>query len=249
MINNWFVKPKLNECAKMRLFCFPYAGGNASTYIKWQEYLPNFLELIIVQPPGRANRISEPVIDTMDLLVKKIFTSMLPLLDRPFVFFGHSLGSRVAYELSKQLQLYNQPLPKCLITSASAAAHLPRTKSRIWELDDDKFKMELKNLGGTSLDFFEYPELVDLLLPMIKADFKISEQYQSDSVLLELPIYALAGEHDTLITNDEILAWNELTTAEFKMYTVQGGHFFIDSHRDWVVQHVINSCSKINNLP
>ena len=117
--SKWFVKPRPVQNPKLRLFCFPYAGGNAATFIPWKNYLPSWFELVAVHPPGRSNRMFEAPYHDMDALVADLLSHFRQLVDTPFIFFGHSLGSRVAYELAKRCQMAGLPLPQHFIASGS----------------------------------------------------------------------------------------------------------------------------------
>ena len=159
----------------MRLFCFPYAGGNSSIYESWVRSLPSHIELIIIQPPGRATRIFETPHTEMTTLVSELHSVMKGMLDKPYIFFGHSLGSKVAYELLCTIQAHKQNMPERLIVSGSAAAHCKKKPEMTWAKSDNAFIEALKLLQGTPEEFFEHKELVTLLLPMLKADFQISD--------------------------------------------------------------------------
>src|SRR3990167_6680763 len=122
--NHWMVIPKLLEKAKIRMFCLPYAGGGISTYIKWAENLPDWVELCIIQSPGRSSRLLEPPCVTMDALVENISFEIKHLLDIPYVIFGHSLGSRVGYELIRSLLAKGFREPYLFFASAGNAPHI-----------------------------------------------------------------------------------------------------------------------------
>ncbi|MBE0361869.1 hypothetical protein PULV_a4277 [Pseudoalteromonas ulvae UL12] len=237
MSNKWFIKPRNNNNVTLRLFCFPYAGGNASTYVKWSNDLPEHIELVLIQPPGRANRLAEPAFDNMDALVESLQEAITPYLDKPYVFFGHSLGSRTAYELTKRLQIRGENLPQYLIASGSAAAHLPRTQNNSWNKSDAEFVALIKSIKGTPEAFFLNPEMMNLLLPMLRADFKVSEQYHSDVIKLACSIWVLAGTEDD-ISVTELNAWQDLTNAKCSIEYVAGDHFFIDKNSAAVLKKV-----------
>src|SRR2546430_10624517 len=103
-LSRWLMIPRPNPNASVRLFCFPYAGGNASIYTSWSRDLSANVELVAVQPPGRANRISEPPHSRMQDLIADLCPAIRALLGKPYILLGHSLGSHVAFELARELR-------------------------------------------------------------------------------------------------------------------------------------------------
>ena len=238
MNNAWFIKHRKNCNVSRRIFCFPYAGGNAATYSEWGSMLSEDIEVIAVQLPGRSSRLFELPFDNMASLVDALLPQIIPLLDKPYIVFGHSLGSRVGYELLSQLQLRNQPMPDCFIASGSRAAHLNDTSDRCWSHDDATFIQVLKELKGTPPEIFDNNELLTLLLPMLRADFKISGTYQAKPMKLSCPIQILHGTDDTEVTLDQLNAWQSLTTKSIEIHSISGDHFFIDSNKIDTLNHI-----------
>ena len=240
-MNKWFIIPKPNRNAELRLFCFPYAGGSSTTYLPWVNDLPDNVELIIVQPPGRNNRMFEPMHSNMTDLVNELIPIIPRLLNKPYIFFGHSLGSRIAFELLTQLQMLNHPLPQHFIASGSRGAQVPSTKKPTHHLPHDEFIAELQDLNGTPQAVLENQELTELFLPLLRADFKISETYcYSGKMILDCKISVLSGEDDIDITLANLQSWGELFTEEVEIHYLSGGHFFIESHRENVLE-IVNS--------
>ena len=137
--SKWFVRPNKTSDCEMRMFCFPYAGGSAATFIPWVKQLPSWLELVAVQPPGRSSRMFEEPYQEMQLLIDDLILAFKQLIDKPFMFFGHSLGSRVAFELSKRLQSEGLPLPQHFIASGSRAPFIPCREKPIFDLPEEQF--------------------------------------------------------------------------------------------------------------
>jgi len=159
----------------LRLICFPYAGGGIRTYLPWADSLPADVELVAVQPPGRGAFLDTPAFNEMNALVSALYHQILPLLDRPYVLFGHSLGSRVAFELLVQLQRQQQALPKLFIASGSNSPDSIRTKSKTFHLPDAEFIAELARMNGTPQEVLANAELMSLLLPLLRSDFEIAK--------------------------------------------------------------------------
>ncbi len=245
MKNAWFITSKKESDIKLRLFCFPYAGGNSATYRKWQELLPKHVELILIQPPGRATRMFEQPFDNMDDLVKDLLSAISDLLDKPFIFFGHSLGSRVAFELLSQLNTKQLTLAECLIASGSSAPQLDRKPIMDWQQSDADFIESLKTLGGTPAEFFEHEELVALSLPMLRADFKIADLYQAEINKLPCQLHVISGTEDHDITHEKLIAWQALSAKEITIKYINGGHFYIDENAPELLSYVMPIVDKV----
>lgn len=239
MINNkLFLIPEPKHDARLRVFLFPYAGGGISTYLPWISHFCDKIELVIVQPPGRGSRINEAPFKDMPSLVKEITSSASFICSLPFVFFGHSLGARTAYETCVQLLRMNLPLPLHLIASGSKAPHCEERNSNKYNLPRDDFISVLKKLDGTPKEILDNSELLDFLMPTIRADFQISETYKSKKIKMPFPITVLGGTEDLSVTNEQLLKWNELTTKGFNLTKLPGNHFFVNSNLDLVVSEV-----------
>lgn len=239
MQNKWFIIPKPNVNADLRLICFPYAGGNASTYMSWVQSLPANVELVIVQAPGRGMRMCEPAFTDMQDLVSDLMKSMPKVLNKPYILFGHSLGSRIAFELMSQLKTFSYALPQHFIASGSRGPHIKSNKKPIFHLDEPEFIAELKKLSGTPVDVLENKELMELFLPLLRADFEIADKYcYAATADFNCPISVLGGEDDIEISLLQLESWGELFTSKPEVYLLPGNHFFIDSNKDLVLQKV-----------
>lgn len=245
MKSSWFVIPKPRPQAQLRLFCFPYAGGNTSTYVDWANKLSQEVELVLILPPGRATRIVETAFDDMSALVSDLFDSIIKLLDKPYILLGHSLGSRVAFELLSRLQTEGYSLPEALIASGSRAPHLKKEFKDIWQMSDQEFIDELKILNGTPKAFFDHPELIEFLLPMLRADFKIADLYRAEKNQLNCSIHVLSGTEDSDIPKHELMAWQDLSLNKITLNYIHGDHFFIDKNPSDVLSQVNRVLSEI----
>ncbi|NRD75046.1 thioesterase [Shewanella sp. VB17] len=238
--NDWFVIPKPNPNSTLTLICFPYAGGSAQVFMQWVKALPANTEVVIIQAPGRGARMGELAYSDMNLLIKELIKFIPPLLDKPYVLFGHSLGSRIAFELMSQINKLRLTLPKHFIASGSRGPHLKSIKRSVYHLPDNEFIKELEELNGTPKAVLENKELMELFLPLLRADFEISDRYcyqEDDKYAVDLTV--LGGEDDT-ITFETLESWGDFFTQEKKVTLLKGDHFFIDSHRDLVLQQVSN---------
>lgn len=236
----WFSCPQANPAASQRLFCFPYAGGNASTYFNWHRWLDPTIELWIVQMPGRTNRFNEAPIAQMDDLIEQLYQAMQPLLDKPFCLFGHSLGCRVAFALMDKFATEDSSLPEHFFASASAAPHLKRHKPPTTGLTDAEFLKVLSRLGGTPPLLLQHTELMELALPMLRADFNLAETYQYPDVRkFPVKVSVLCGTHDVDVSTADATAWHTLFTHNTELTLVDGNHFYIE-HQPQTVIEVIN---------
>ena len=224
--NPWLAFCRPIPESRARFFCFPYAGGGASTYRSWQGLLGSLVEVCPVQLPGRENRIGEPPFTRLDRLVESMDEALLPLLDRPFVLFGYSLGATLAYEWSRYLHTEHGLEPELLIVAARGAPRLPPTWPRSYDLPLDEFKRHLRDLSGTPEDVLENEELMELVLPSLRADFEIHDTYQgSPPPPLRCPVVAFGGRDDGAVPPEALPPWSEVTEGPFEMHILPGDHF------------------------
>lgn len=238
--NNWFVLPKTNPAAEIRLFIFPYAGGGPAAFSKWALALPENIETRIVHYPGRGSRFTETPINKLDILVESIFQAIQPLLDKPFALFGHSLGGLVAYELSHSLCRNEGPRPNILFISACGAPQLSEPYPPIHTYPDPEFVKALREFNGTPSEIVNNPELMELLLPTLRADFEAVERYHYNSrdLPLECPIVAFGGLDDPRVSRERLEGWGSHTETDFKSQYFPGDHFFINTAREAVIASI-----------
>ncbi|PCC14213.1 MULTISPECIES: thioesterase II family protein [unclassified Pseudoalteromonas] len=231
----WFIIPKPVFKPRLRVFCFPYAGGNATTYIPWAEHMPHGVELVAVQPPGRATRIMEPALDEMDKIIKDLMLCSDYITETPYIFIGHSLGSRMAFALAIALEASGFDGPQHFIASGSRAANICALDSDFHTLPDNLFIEKLKDLNGTPQEVLDNLELIQFLLPLLRADFRIAYKYQSPEIKIHCPITVLGGDADDEVTSSQLAAWEQLTSYQTEIHYVKGDHFFIDHNRYVVI--------------
>lgn len=227
--SRWIAYFRPRPEARLRLFCFPYAGGAASIYRGWQEALPRDVEVWPVQPPGREGRIREPAMTSVDELVDGFLGDHARDLEAaPCALFGHSMGATLAHETALRLVARGGPPPLLLAVSARRAPHRPEHHPPIHDLPEDEFRAELRRLNGTPAEVLEHPELMDLLGPMLRADFTLIETYEPrDAPPLDAPITAYGGLDDTDVPRDDLEAWSGYTHRRFRVATFPGDHFFL----------------------
>lgn len=244
-LNRWLAQTKPNPRANLRLFCFPYAGGNAQIYRAWSENLPTAIEVCPIELPGRGVRLTEPLYKQVSPLVSDLATAIHPLLDLPFAFFGHSLGALVAFELTRLLRRDYALVPVHLFASGRDApqtnAGVPRL-TPVYSLPEREFLEKLRILSGTSDAVLQNAELMQLFMPVVRADLEVSETYvYTPEAPLECPITAFGGLQDPVTTPDELDAWREQTSIDFALHLLPGNHFFINSAQSHLLRVIARS--------
>jgi medium-chain acyl-[acyl-carrier-protein] hydrolase len=235
----WLVVPKPNPDAAVRLFCFPYAGAGASTYREWANLVLPTVELMIVQYPGREERYSEPLHKHVDSLLPILSESLLGCIDKPFVFFGHSMGAGIAHRLLLAWQQRDVACAQHLIVSGARAPQLISDRPTSSELDDCQFLSLLQNRGGMPEELLQNAELMEVLMPRLRADFQLAETLPPVAhKLLNCPISAFGGHHDSEISLNDIDEWRLQTLSVFKAWGFKGDHFFIQNSRAQVISIV-----------
>lgn len=230
--DRWITRPRPTPGARLRLFCLPHAGAGASVFRNWAEALPAEVEVCPVQLPGRENRIAEPAIDRVPPLVEALTDAVSPWLDRPFAVLGHSNGAMIGFELVRELRRRGRPGPLHLFASGRRAPDVAARTPPIHQCPDDVFIAELKALGGMPDALLEHPELIELLVPLLRADVALHETYAFvEEPPLETPITAYRGETDPKVTLEDVEAWARHTRGPFTLRTFPGGHFFLQDDR------------------
>jgi surfactin synthase thioesterase subunit len=223
---------------KVVLFCFPYAGGASASYNTWRQYLNGGIHLRAVELAARGRRMREANYNTLYDAVDDVYNIVKDeLTTAPYVLFGHSMGSVIALELAHKIRDNNLPGPKHIFFSGRSAPQVPRDNKRtLHHLSDERFKEEVMKLGGTPKEFFQHPELLEIFLPLLKGDFRLTETYvhkEKDSPL-DCNITVLSGKQDE-DTPEEVEAWKIHTTGTCDIHYYEGGHFFLHDEADKVI--------------
>lgn len=219
----------------IRLFCFPYAGGGASTFRLWQEKLGKGIQVYPAHYPGHEERILEEPLKDMDALVTSLFEEMNGWVQHPFVLFGHSVGSRVAYELAVRFEEAKQKNLCGIIVSAGLAPNR-REVNPIYQLPEEDFFNGLSRYGRTPRGLFENKDLWAIFGPVLRADFTLADTYRDKKYRsIHVPILALRGIMDPEISQGDLQEWKHYTTAEFRSKDIEGEHLFIDTNSDDVL--------------
>lgn len=241
--NPWVVRWQPNHKATLRLFCFPYAGGSASMYRTWGNSLPSHVEVCAIQLPGRGARMAETPMTSLPDILRELSQAIRPYLDLPFAFFGHSMGAMLSFELARVLRKESGVRPAHLFVSGCRALQLRDTDRQTYNLPEAEFIEELRHLGGTPAEVLAHPELLGLILPLLRADFEVCQTYKyTTDAPLASPITAFGGTEDKT-GRAEIEAWREQTTASFTLKMFPGDHFFLHGAEAKILELIAHTLS------
>lgn len=239
-VNPWVSIPEQNSRSSLRLFCFPYAGGNGSMFRTWSHELGTTIDVCPIYLPGREKRLNEAPIAQIVPLVQALADALYPyLLDKPFAFFGHSMGGLISFELFRELRRQYAPLPVKMLISAYKAPHLKVTNSPIHHLPEVDFINALRRYQGISDAIVQNPEMMELLMPILRADFTLCETYvYTSEEPLDCPISVLGGLEDKYVSYESLAAWQNHTRSSFSIKMFPGNHFFLNDARDLLLQFI-----------
>lgn len=248
--NYWFLPNVQDKHQDYRLFCFPPAGGGASFFRTWLNKFPDNIGVFPIQIPGRENRIAESAITQLDHLITLLAHAIIPYIqDFPFAFFGHSMGALIAFELARELRKNYRLLPLHLFISSHNAPQYQDQSSHIHNLSDSEFLESVRKLNGIPPDILRDPELIDLLLPIFRADFTLCESYEyATAPPLECSISAFGGLKDPEISYEGLYAWQEQTSVEFNINWYSGNHFFLQDHSDTLLETISVQINKTKRI-
>ncbi|KAB1112625.1 lantibiotic dehydratase [Micromonospora aurantiaca] len=223
---NWFVSAGSRPEAPVRLFCLPYAGAGASAFRRWAAEFGPSVDVVPVQLPGRENRITEDP----RFSVAEVADAIASRADRPYAIYGHSMGGRLGFDVVRELRRTGRPLPLRLYVGGARAPHVatPGPFDGLSRAGDDELLRRLGEGGGLPAELLDHPELVELLLPLLRADFGRVDDYRHvPGEPLPVPIVVFAGRTDRAVSREQSAAWAEHTAAGFTLHELDGGHFFL----------------------
>jgi len=212
----------------LRLLCIPYAGGGAAAFRGWPAELPDQIDCRAVQLPGRGERMREPLWKSLPPIVESVTRDLLPFLDAPLALFGHSMGAIIAFELARMLRAAYGVNLAHLFVSGRPAPHLPYSRKPIYNLPDGEFVEAVHRMGGLPAEIRDEAELMQLIVPVLRADFSVSQTYAYvPGPPLDCPITAFGGVSDADVSREQLEAWRGHTARPFSLHMFEGGHFFI----------------------
>lgn len=227
MDSRWVRRLSTAEGVTRRLICFPHAGGSASFFVPFAKALGSDTEVLAVQYPGRQDRRGERCAESIPELADSIVDALAGGTDLPCAFFGHSMGSLVAFEVARRLGPEHRAALTGLFVSGrrAPARHRP---SEIYTLGDEQLVTEVAALGGTDHRVLQDPELREMVLPAIRADYRAVENYRYEpGEILSCPVSVLVGQSDPHTADDDASEWGRYTDGAMTVHVFPGGHFFL----------------------
>jgi medium-chain acyl-[acyl-carrier-protein] hydrolase len=213
--------------ARVRLFCFTFAGSSAQIFYGWNEHAPEWLEVSGFELPGHGSRLAESPIDTQDGASVAIADALEPYLDRPYALFGHCLGAAQAYEATRVLRERGKAQPVRLFSSGARGPHLGIPIADVESMEDDEFIEHMHKAYSAPIEFLRHPEMRPLFLPMVRADARMTQNYRyTPGPPVSYPITAVAGETDPDVQMEHLEGWRQHTTADVATRIYSGNHFF-----------------------
>ncbi len=227
--NSWLRFLRNRPDARARLVCFPHAGGAAGYYQAWPKHLPAEVDVVAVQYPGRQDRLGDPPVADMRTMAESVAAALQPLADRPLVFFGHSLGSALAYEVARVMEGVMGTPPAILFASARMAPHAAKP-SDLSRQGDQALIAHLTKLGGMAPQILADEELLGLVMPAIRADYRLLEDYRPTHLArLSTPVAAMVGTADEAVEAASAATWSDATREFLGVTEFPGGHFYPDA--------------------
>jgi medium-chain acyl-[acyl-carrier-protein] hydrolase len=238
-MSDWFIKLQHSGDAKLRLFFFHYAGGGASIFRGWEKHFGKEIDVFAVQSPGRENRYSAKPIACLKTKVDQLREEIAPYLDVPCIFVGHSMGAMLAFELARLVQEDPRHRLAHVVLSAMRAPHLPRIKPIMAGMSHDEFINEIKQYSRTPHEILDNRDIMDTFMPMLRADFTLSESRAFDcSRKLAVPATLFCGVDDDAVPIEDAGAWSSLLAQRPEFVQFDGGHFFIHAEQAKFVAEV-----------
>lgn len=247
--STWAPAFRSKPAAESRLFCLPYAGAGVAVYAPWQRLLPASVEVVGVHLPGREERLREPAFRDLDRLIDALMDALAPCFDLPYAFYGHSLGSWVAFYLTRRLREARIKLPSRLFVSAARAPHLPSRTPPVHDCPRREFLAHVTERYGEIPPIIrDDREMMDIVLELLRSDMALFEntRYRPGSPL-DVPVSAFAGETDNAVTPEEVRAWREHTRSHFSVDVLPGDHFFLKTCTSRLLDRIGSEMLSIEN--
>jgi medium-chain acyl-[acyl-carrier-protein] hydrolase len=224
----WIVSaPQRAPQARVRVLCFPHAGGGATPYFRWAAALAPTVEVLAAQLPGREARYDEPLLTHLAPALDALDAAVLEYLDKPLVLFGHSMGALFAFEFARRLRARRPDLPHALCVSARQAPQLPPPPS-LHQLPEEAFIAAIDRFGGTPKEVWRDPELRQLILRTLRADLALLETHPvRPEPPLACPLLAYGGQQDPSVPEPALRAWSVQTRGPFQATLLPGGHHYL----------------------
>lgn len=231
--------------APYSLYCFSYAGGSGQNFYSWNRLLPECIDHRVVNLPGRGKRFHETPLESISAMADEIVRDILRCPNQKILFYGHSMGAAVAYESAKRLEKHGVHIDH-LFVGAFRAPNISSTNGKISHLPQEEFLNRVSAYGSDGIELLlSEPDLAELLLPMLRADFKAAENYHNDLTPLSSPITAFYGTKDTMTLAHHVEEWEKFTSSYFSAIPFQTSHFFQESHAHEIISTIANTINTI----
>jgi medium-chain acyl-[acyl-carrier-protein] hydrolase len=218
----------VNPLSKIVLVCFHFAGGSAQSFFTWRDAAQNGFDLFAAELPGRGRRTHEDFVDSIPELARSLADSISILPNKPYVFFGHSLGALIAYETARVLSARGQYALAKLIISARQSPDSISVSKGLPLLDENSLTKYLRNLAGTPEVVLKNEDLMRMVIPILRADLKLIYSHKHvPSKAMDIPIITIGAINDDYVTFESLLGWGNMTTGTFHLHMIKGGHFAI----------------------
>ncbi|HTI26696.1 MAG TPA: alpha/beta fold hydrolase [Kutzneria sp.] len=226
--NRWIARPRRSAAPRLRLICFPHVGAGAAAFNSWLDHLPEDVELCAVRPPGRENRLREPLVDDGRELLDRLEPVVAPLLDVPFVVVGHCSGSVLAYEFVRRLRDRGAALPERVVLSSAEGPTVRQIEDPLHLLPRGELLRRVVKYGGMAEEVLADPELMDMFERILRADYRVIERLAySPGPALDVPITVIGGRRDEFVSQEAMAAWETETTAGFELRLLDAGHYVL----------------------
>ncbi len=237
--NRWWMRGASNAATALRVICLPHAGAGASAYQSWQPLLPPGWDMIVAQLPGRENRLIESPLESIEEMAAALIDQGESVFRLPFILFGHSMGALIAFELSRRLEQLGAARPERVFVSGRKAPGAPDEEPLLADTSDAALIRQLAEYGGTDATALVDRELMELILPALRADIFAVQSYRwNASMTIRAPIVAYGGRSDPFVSVTHLKEWSRVTSGEFGMRTFAGGHFFLRQQTQEVIAHM-----------
>ncbi|GAA2244856.1 MULTISPECIES: thioesterase II family protein [Kitasatospora] len=223
----WARSHTARPAARLRLLCFHPAGSGPSFFRDWPTLLPEDIEILPIQLPGRESRFAEPHLTDYRQAVEQLYGGLRPYLDRPYALFGHSMGGLLAYGLAAAARRHGDRTPARLLVSGCGGPGTAPAKPGRSDWSDQELVADLRQMGGTPEAVLTDPDLLGVILPVLRADYAICDSFRRpDGPLLDCPVSVLGGEDD-IYSIDDLRLWSAVTRSTTSVRTFPGGHFYL----------------------
>jgi surfactin synthase thioesterase subunit len=223
--------------ASLSLVCFHCAGGSAQSFFPWKKPATGLCELYAVELPGRARRLREPFARSVDALAEQFAGQCRALPDKPLVLFGHSLGALLAYETARRLLAEGERRPVALLVSSRQSPDWLPACAGLPELNDQALRDYLSDLSGTPREVLENRAMMDIAVPILQADLTLLLDYRHQHPRpLDIPVRVFGAIDDPQVGYESLVAWERVSSGDFSLRMIEGGHFAVMEEMGWVLQ-------------